>query len=103
MLCVLPFKNEDDLLQQANDSVFGLAAGIWTRDFGKAWRMARALDAGTVWINTYRQSSVACPFGGFKESGIGREKGPQGVRVYQQAKSLYWGLGALPWHKDLAK
>lgn len=103
VLCVLPFKNEDDLLQQANDSVFGLAAGIWTRDFGKAWRMARALDAGTVWINTYRQSSVACPFGGFKESGIGREKGPQGVRVYQQAKSLYWGLGALPWHKDLAK
>lgn len=57
-----------------------------------AWRVARRLEAGTVWINTYKQLSMSTPFGGFKESGLGREKGIGGVRLYQQAKSLYWGL-----------
>lgn len=102
VLCVLPFTDEDDIVEQANDSVYGLAAGMWTRDFNKAWRLARALDAGTVWINTYRQSSISCAFGGFKDSGMLREKGPQGLRVYQHAKSIYWGLGPLPWHAQLA-
>jgi acyl-CoA reductase-like NAD-dependent aldehyde dehydrogenase len=103
VLCVLPFRDERDLIEQANDTVYGLAAGMWTRDFNKAWRTARALDAGTVWINTYRQSSISCPFGGFKESGLLREKGPQGLRVYQQPKTIYIGLGPLPWHRDLAR
>jgi betaine-aldehyde dehydrogenase len=92
VLCALPFDDEEDLVQQANDSAYGLAAGIWTGDYRRAWRVARRLEAGTVWINTYKQLSIATPFGGFKDSGIGREKGVGGLRLYQQAKSLYWGL-----------
>jgi betaine-aldehyde dehydrogenase len=94
VLCALAFEDEEDLVQLANDSAYGLAAGIWTADYRRAWRVARRLDAGTVWINTYKQLSIASPFGGFKDSGIGREKGIGGLRLYQQAKSLYFGLDA---------
>jgi betaine-aldehyde dehydrogenase len=96
VLCALPFDGEEDLVRQANDSAYGLAAGIWTADYRRAWRVARRLEAGTVWINTYKQLSIASPFGGFKDSGIGREKGIGGLRLYQQAKSLYFGLDAPP-------
>src|SRR5690606_36792673 len=89
VLCALPFENEADLVAQANDTVYGLAAGIWTRDFPRGWRIARAIAAGTVWINTYKQLSISTPFGGFKESGLGREKGIGGMRLYQQTKSIY--------------
>jgi len=92
VLCALPFDDEDDLVRQANDSAYGLAAGIWSADYRRAWRVARRLEAGTVWINTYKQLSIAAPFGGFKDSGLGREKGIGGVRLYQQAKSVYWGM-----------
>lgn len=92
VLCVLPFDDEDDVIAQANDSVYGLACGVWTGDYRKAWRVARAVQAGTVWINTYKQLSIAAPFGGFKHSGLGREKGIQGMRLYQQSKSIYFGL-----------
>jgi betaine-aldehyde dehydrogenase len=94
VLCVLPFDDEDDVIGQANDSVYGLAAGIWTRDYKRAWKVARALEAGTVWINTYKQLSIATPFGGFKDSGVGREKGVTGMRLYQQTKGIYFGLGS---------
>ena len=94
ILCVLPFEDEADLIAQANDSVYGLASGIWTADYQRAWRVARALEAGTVWINTYKQLSISTPFGGFKESGYAREKGIGGMRLYQQVKSLYWGMEA---------
>ena len=89
---VFALGNEDDLVRQANDSAYGLAAGIWTADYRRAWRVARRLEAGTVWVNTYKQLSIAAPFGGFKDSGVGREKGIGGVRLYQQAKSVYWGM-----------
>lgn len=89
---LIPFRDEADLVGQANDSDFGLAAGIWTGDAARAWRVARALQAGTVWINTYRHLSISTPFGGFKQSGLGREKGMQGMRAYMAQKSLYWGL-----------
>lgn len=92
VLCVLPFDDEDDLIAQANDTAFGLAAGVWTANYQRAWRVARALEAGVVWINTYKQLSIATPFGGFKESGIGREKGVSGVRLYQQSKGIYWSM-----------
>jgi betaine-aldehyde dehydrogenase len=92
VLCVLPFDDEDDVIVQANDSVYGLAAGIWTRNYKRAWKVARALEAGTVWINTYKQLSISTPFGGFKESGFGREKGVTGMRLYQQTKGVYFGL-----------
>lgn len=94
VLCVLPFDDEADLIAQANDSAFGLASGIWTRDFARAWRVGKALQAGVVWVNTYKQLSISTPFGGFKESGIGREKGISGMRLYQQSKAFYLGLGA---------
>ena len=90
---VLPFGSEDDVIQRANSSEFGLAAGIWTSDYKRAWRVARALRAGTVWINTYKQASIATPFGGLKQSGIGREKGIQGMFSYMEPKGIYWGLG----------
>lgn len=92
VLCALPFDDEDDLVAQANDSAYGLASGIWTADYKRALRIARALEAGTVWINTYKQLSIATPFGGFKDSGLGREKGLTGLRLYQQAKGIYLGL-----------
>ena len=92
VLCVLPFGDEDDLIAQANDSAFGLASGIWTANYQRAWRVARALETGLVWINTYKQLSIATPFGGFKDSGIGREKGVNGVRLYQQSKGIYWSM-----------
>lgn len=94
VLCVLPFDDEADLIEQANNSVYGLASGIWTANYQRAWRVARALQTGLVWINTYKQLSISTPFGGFKESGIGREKGVNGMRLYQQSKGIYWSMDA---------
>ncbi len=92
VLCIIPFNSEEELVRQANDSVFGLAAGIWTSEYPRAWRIAKSLQAGTVWINCYKQLSITAPFGGYKLSGMGREKGLQGLRTYQQTKSVYWGM-----------
>lgn len=96
VLVALPFDGEDDLLAQANDSVFGLASGIWTADYRTAWRLARRLQAGTVWINTYKQFSISTPFGGVKESGLGVEKGRAGIAAYSRQKSIYLGLDDQP-------
>lgn len=96
VLTVLSFKDEDDLVAQANDSVFGLACGLWTRDYRTAWRVARRIDAGTVWVNTYKQFSSSTPFGGMKESGLGREKGRGWIAAYARQKSVYWGLSDEP-------
>ena len=99
VLATLAFDDEESLLAEANDTAFGLAAGIWTRDYKRAWRVARRLEAGTVWINTYKLFSISTPFAGSKASGIGVEKGRLGIQQYQQQKSLYWGLNdrPLPW------
>ena len=96
VLVALPFKNEAELIEQANGTAFGLACGIWTESFKRAWRIGRALEAGSVWINTYKQSVTSTPFGGFKNSGIGREKGIDGLRLYAQVKSMYFGLHEQP-------
>jgi aldehyde dehydrogenase (NAD+) len=96
---VLRFRDEDDLVRQANDTVFGLACGLWTADYRKALRVARRIKAGTVWVNTYRQVSISTPFGGVKASGLGREKGIDGMRAYMAQKSIYFGLneGPIAW------
>ncbi len=96
---LLPFAGEEDLVEQANDTAYGLACGIWTGDYRRAWRVARRIDAGTVWINTYKQFSISTPFSGMKDSGLGTEKGRDGIRSYMRQKSLYWGLeeSPIPW------
>ena len=102
VLAVLPFDNEEDLIRQSNDNSYGLACGIYTGDFPKAWRVARAIDTGTVWINTYKQFSISTPFGGTKDSGLGREKGRDGIRAWMAQKSLYCDLSQAPhpWAKS---
>ncbi|RRO19945.1 aldehyde dehydrogenase [Saccharopolyspora rhizosphaerae] len=96
---VLPYRDEDDLIAQANDTVFGLACGLWTRDYRRAWRIARRIDAGTVWINTYKQFSISTPFSGMKASGVGTDKGRDAILQHTRQKSIYWGLDEdpLPW------
>ncbi len=96
VLVAIPFDDEEDLLALANDSVYALAAGIWSRDYKKAWRIGRAVQAGTVWVNTYKQFSISTPFGGWRDSGLGREKGRLGIQQYMEQKSLYWGLNDSP-------
>ncbi len=96
VLVVLPFDGEADVISQANDNDYGLACGIWTRDFPKSWRVGKAIRSGTVWVNTYKQFSISTPFGGEKESGMGREKGRDGIRAYMAQKSFYTDLSGAP-------
>jgi acyl-CoA reductase-like NAD-dependent aldehyde dehydrogenase len=102
VLALLPWSDEADLIAQCNDNDYGLASGIWTRDYKSAWRIGRALQTGTVWINTYKLFSVSTPFGGVKMSGTGREKGREGIAEYMSQKSFYWGMNAspLPWGRS---
>jgi acyl-CoA reductase-like NAD-dependent aldehyde dehydrogenase len=92
VLAVMRFKDLDEVLAAANDSIYGLAAGVWTRDIKKAHQTARRLQAGTVWINTYGLYDSAMPFGGSKQSGFGRELGRQGLLEYTQTKSVWVDL-----------
>lgn len=95
VLSVIKFKDEADALAIANDVRFGLAAAVWTRDIGRAIRMSDSLQAGTVWVNTYRAVSFMAPFGGYKDSGLGRENGIDAVREYLQTKAVWINSGAL--------
>ncbi|WP_407792354.1 aldehyde dehydrogenase [Pigmentiphaga litoralis] len=94
--CIIPFKDDEDLLRQANDNDFGLACGIWTRDHARALRLARRINTGVVWINTYKITAVNMPFGGNKSSGVGREGGWPGMRAYMVEKSYYVNTAASP-------
>ncbi len=88
VVAAIPFDNFDDLVTRANDSMYGLAAGIWTKDISKAHRLAASLRAGTVWINCYNIFDAALPFGGYKQSGWGREMGKDVLELYTQTKAV---------------
>jgi aldehyde dehydrogenase (NAD+) len=94
VLSVLKFKDEDEAVAIANDVRFGLGAGVWTSDIGRAVRMSERIQAGTVWVNTYRAVSYMSPFGGYKDSGLGRENGMDAIREYLQVKSVWINTGA---------
>lgn len=96
VLVVMPFEDEDDVIAQGNDNDYGLACGIWSTDHRRCQRVARAIRAGTVWVNTYKQFSISTPFGGDGDSGMGREKGRAGLRAYQRQKSIYEDMSGTP-------
>ena len=95
VLSIITFTDEDDAVSIANDSRFGLGAGVWTSDIGRAFRMSERIQAGTVWINTYRALSYMSPFGGYKDSGMGRENGIEAIREFLQVKSVWINTGAV--------
>ncbi|MFI0820073.1 aldehyde dehydrogenase [Streptomyces sp. NPDC021098] len=94
VLAVIPFRDEEEAVALANDSRYGLGAGVWTRDIGRAFRMAERVHSGTLWVNTYRAVSYLAPFGGVKDSGIGRENGIGAITSYLEDKSVWINTGA---------
>jgi aldehyde dehydrogenase (NAD+) len=89
VLAVIPFEDEEEAIAIGNDVVYGLAAGVWTQSMRRALTMADRLQAGTVWVNTYRAVSYLSPFGGYKRSGVGRESGQEMIKEYLQVKSVW--------------
>jgi aldehyde dehydrogenase (NAD+) len=89
VLAVIPFKDDEEAIAIGNDVVYGLAAGVWTQNIRRALTMAEKLQAGTVWVNTYRAVSYLSPFGGYKRSGLGRESGQEMIKEYLQVKSVW--------------
>jgi aldehyde dehydrogenase (NAD+) len=89
VISAIPFKDTDDLVARANSTMFGLGSGVWTRDVSKAHRMAKAIRAGSVWVNCYQAMDPAVPFGGYKMSGYGRESGQQHLEEYLNVKAVW--------------
>lgn len=95
VLSIIRFKDEDEALQLANDVRFGLGSAVWTREISRAFRVSERLQAGIVWVNSYRAVSFMSPFGGYKESGVGRENGIEAIDEYLQTKSVWINIGAV--------
>jgi betaine-aldehyde dehydrogenase len=93
VVVVLPFDSEEDAVRLANDTVYGLSGSVWTRDGAKALRVARAVDTGVLSINSNSSVRVSTPFGGFKQSGYGRELGPHALDHYTEVKTVYYATG----------
>jgi acyl-CoA reductase-like NAD-dependent aldehyde dehydrogenase len=93
---VITFKDEEDLIRMANDSVYGLGGGVFTQDIGRALRVANGIKTGRIWVNTYNQFPAGAPFGGYKESGIGRETHKAALDAYQQTKNVLINLNQKP-------
>ena len=91
--CVIPFEDEAEAVRLANDTIYGLSGSIWTRDGAKALRVARGLETGTISINSNTSVRVATPFGGFKQSGMGRELGPHALDYYTELKNVFMATG----------
>ncbi|HEX8503089.1 MAG TPA: aldehyde dehydrogenase family protein [Pyrinomonadaceae bacterium] len=96
VVSIITFEGEDDLVRQANEVVYGLSAGIWTKDITRAHRFAKAIKAGTIWINTFNMFNAASPFGGYKQSGYGREMGKHALEMYTHVKSVWVDLSGKP-------
>jgi aldehyde dehydrogenase (NAD+) len=88
VMSIMRFKNLDEVIDRANKTTYGLAAGVWTKDIGKALAIANNVRSGTVWVNCYNVLDTAAPFGGFKQSGIGRELGEYGLQQYTEVKTV---------------
>ena len=93
MAVVVPFRDEAEAIALANDTIYGLSGSVWTRDGARALRVARALETGVVSINSNTSVRVATPFGGFKQSGVGRELGPHALEHYTELKNVYFATG----------
>ncbi len=89
VLSVIPFKDDEEAIEVGNDVIYGLAAGVWTQSMRRAFTMSEKLRAGSVWVNTYRAVSYMAPFGGYKQSGLGRESGQESIREFMQTKSVW--------------
>ncbi len=87
---LIPFDDETEVLTMANSTPYGLAASVWTRDFARAQRMSEGLDAGLVWINSWMSRDLRAPFGGVKQSGLGREGGLEAMRFFTESKTISW-------------
>jgi gamma-glutamyl-gamma-aminobutyraldehyde dehydrogenase len=91
---VIPFEGADEAIEIANDTIYGLAAGIWTKDLDKAFRLIRKIEAGTVWVNSYEDGDMTQPFGGYKQSGHARDKCMESLKSYTQSKSAWIRLAS---------